>query len=68
MTFDLSMNGDISIDFDQIVMYHISNIITRCQLNGKKTYVNILICTEIDICNGLLKENMVNIYTVVYFS
>ena len=42
------MNYDISITIDRIITYRISNKISRCQLNGKKDCMHVIlfICME----------------------
>ena len=42
VTFDLDMNDDISITIDRIIMYCISNKMTRCQLISKKDRMSIV--------------------------
>ena len=57
MTFDLDMNDDISITIDRIVMYLISNKMTRCQLNSKIDRMSIVSCVYKwqDVIDGLSK-------------
>ena len=54
-SWPLDMNDDILITIDRIIMYHISNKMTQCQLNSTKDCMSIVLFVYRwqDIIDGL---------------